>query len=386
MSHVLSIVIPTKNRAVYCHSTVKSILNYSENLQLIVQDSSDGSDLQERLSDITDARFFYNKVSADLNMTENFDSALRLATGDYVLMLGDDDGISPQIFDAVDTCVRMNADSITSREFYAAYNWPDFRSKYSGDFQAGKLSMNLKFDSSVTEIDMSTEIGNFLNNAGQGCMALPRIYHGLISQSMIKNIRNLHGACFFGVSPDVSFAFLAAVHSRRHLVANFPITIAGASGGSNAGRSALRTHKGELWADPHMKHYKNEVWPSVIPEFFSVESVWAQAALAAVDLEPASYRARFNFAYLYALMFMRHRDQRSQTSKAISAYLTTSGKSSLKLRLDIYASMTVLAIMIARDVFRSVIVRFTRSKNNTTPALDIESASAILKLTLQTKK
>ena len=386
MSHVLSIVIPTKNRALYCHSTVKSILTYSENLQLIVQDSSDGTELQERLFGIIDTRLFYKKVSPDLNMTENFDSALKLATGDYVLMLGDDDGISPQIFDAVDTCVRMNADSITSREFYVAYNWPDFRSKYSGDYQAGKLSINLKFDSIVTEIDMPKEIRNFLNNAGQGCMALPRIYHGLISQSLIQNIRNLHGACFFGVSPDVSFAFLAAVHSRRHLIANFPITIAGASGGSNAGRSALRTHKGDLWADPHMEHYKTEVWPSVIPEFFSVESVWAQAALAAVDLESPNYRARFNFGYLYALMFMRHGDRRSQTGKAISAYMATSSESNFKLRMVIYANMAGLAVATARSAFQSVMARFVRSNNDMTPAIDIETASIILKLTLQREK
>lgn len=379
MQSALSIVVPTKNRALYCFSTIKSILAYENSLQLIVQDSSDNEELRQKVETLSDPRLIYKKVSPNLNMTENFDSALQLATGKYVLMIGDDDGISPKVFEAVDICERTGADSVTSSQFYASYNWPDFRSKYSGDSQAGKLSLNAENSSSVSEVNLAQQIDNFLSEAGQGCLGLPRIYHGLVSQRLIQEIRNRYGKCFFGVSPDVSFSFLAGLNCRKHLTASFPISIAGASGNSNAGRSALRTHKGELWEDPHMKHYRNEPWPSTIPEFFSVESVWSQASLAAMNLCEPKYKKRFNFALLYALMSIRHPDQSERIKKSIDSYLTASGMNSLHFAAKLKVSQMLIIARTGRDAFKAVRGRFVKSKKLVMPAPDIETASAFVR-------
>lgn len=385
MVNTLSIVIPTKDRATYCVSTVKSILSFEQPLELIVQDSSETDELQRQLSSISDNRLHYRRVPSTLNMTENFDTALQLATGDYVLMLGDDDGIAPGIFDAVDHCVRLDADCMSSRLLYASYNWPDFRSKYSGDAQAGKLSVNLEFDSSVEEVSLAREVGKFLGGAGQGSMGLPKIYHGLVSQRLIRKIRESYGACFFGVSPDVSFSFMAGIHARRHLVANFPITIAGASGKSNAGRSALRTHKGELWDDPHMKHYKGEAWPGEVPEFFSVESVWAQATLAAISKDANKHYGRFNFGRLYALMYLNHLDQSSRVSSAIQAYLKAAKVSRPLFYLSLAWNGIGVGLGHFRKAVRTIASRFVRPDTSVASAVDIFEASRVLQTVIKGK-
>lgn len=59
---MLSIVIPTRNRANYTMPTIKNILSiFSSQLELIVQDSSDTRVLEELVnSNISDSRLRYS--------------------------------------------------------------------------------------------------------------------------------------------------------------------------------------------------------------------------------------------------------------------------------------------------------------------------------------
>jgi hypothetical protein len=148
---------------------------------------------------------------------------------------------------------------------------------------------------------------------------MPRIYHGLIRRDVLDAMRTDFGCCFDGVSPDVSFSYLAALRSNHHVVIRAPLTISGASAVSNAGRSAMRVHKGDLWSDPHMKNFRGELWPAEVPEFFSVETVWAQATLSALRRAGGHDLRRFNLSRLYALLLLRHADHFSDILQSLRA-------------------------------------------------------------------
>ncbi|MCK4296614.1 MAG: glycosyltransferase, partial [Candidatus Marinimicrobia bacterium] len=101
-SPLLSIIIPTRNRQKYAISAITSILSISApDLELVVQDNSDSRDLEEYIrSNVNDTRLRYNYTSTPQSMIDNFDAAIGLASGKYLCLIGDDDGVNPEIIEA----------------------------------------------------------------------------------------------------------------------------------------------------------------------------------------------------------------------------------------------------------------------------------------------
>jgi glycosyltransferase involved in cell wall biosynthesis len=317
MTASLSIIIPTRNRAEQCAKTVASILAFDRDFELVLFDSSETDALAAHLPPDTRVRIV--KGSSAFNMTQCFEAAVAEARGDLVCMIGDDDGVTPQLFAWADRALREGLHSVTTDpDFYAMYNWPGLRSRYFGDTNAGKLFLKHGTGAARTA-DLDAGRTAFLANGGQGCGSLPRVYHGLVRRSLLEAMRARFGRCFDGVSPDVSFSYFAALVGQPHMVIDRPLAISGQSLGSNAGRSAMREHKGDLWSDPHMQRYRGVNWPAEVPPFFSVETVWGQATLSAVEVAGDADRASFGFPRYYARLMLAHPDRAAETLAAADA-------------------------------------------------------------------
>jgi hypothetical protein len=317
MTLSLSILVPTRNRPAQCAATVAAILGFDADFELIVYDSSEDDVLAGMLP--ADPRLRRMRGDSRHNMTQCFEAAIPHATRDFVCMIGDDDGVTPALFDWAVRAAEAGISSVTcDPAFYAMYNWPDVRSKYFGDSVSGKLYLRIGGDASGRE-DPARSIARFLKEAGQGCQSMPRVYHGLVARRLLDAIRARYGRCFDGVSPDVSFAYFAASLGQPHVVVQRPLAISGQSAGSNAGRSAMREHKGDLWSDPHMQRYRGVAWPSELPAFFSVETVWGQATLSALARAGGEDIRRFDYHRLYARLLLRHRDRLAETMAAFHA-------------------------------------------------------------------
>jgi hypothetical protein len=353
---LLSIVIPTKDRSATCIGTVRALLEYDEPFELVVFDSSSDHGWLDRLP--ADPRVRVEQASSETNITQCFETAARHARGLYVCLLGDDDGVTPALFRWAALAAEQGWESLsTVPANYAMYNWPDVRSKYFGASVAGQLFLRVGQAPSVQQVDLQLERHRFLASAGQGCGVLPRVYHGLVSRDLLDRIRAAHGACFTGVSPDVSFSYLAAAVGCRHALVALPLTISGASASSNAGRSAMRTHQGELWTDPHMKHFQQEPWPAVIPEFFSVETVWAQASWRAIGMANLGEERAFDLDHLYAVLSLRHREHRALIERSRQAAVQqglrpAGGGAGASLKVGL-AEARMLLTKVARKAWRA---------------------------------
>lgn len=317
MNLSLSILIPTRNRPAQCAATVAAVLAFDADFELLVYDSSEHEALTAVLP--TDPRLRLIRGDSRHNMTQCFEAAIPHASRDFVCMIGDDDGVTPALFDWAARAAGAGIASVTcDPAFYAMYNWPDVRSKYFGDAVSGKLYLRLGGAGSVKE-DAGQSIARFLREAGQGCQSMPRVYHGLVARRLLEAVRLRYGCCFDGVSPDVSFAYFAASIGLPHVVVQRPLAISGQSAGSNAGRSAMREHKGDLWSDPHMQRYRGVAWPVELPAFFSVETVWGQATLSALARAGGDDLGRFAYNRLYARLLLNHRDRIGETMAAFRA-------------------------------------------------------------------
>ena len=120
-----SVLLPTRNGAKYLKTCIQSILNQSyDDMELIVFDNAntDGSGLViESFSN--DNRMKHYKSQTVVSVTENWNNALNKSSGDYVLMIGDDDFLLPGFFKKLELIIERNnePDGITFNGYSFVY-------------------------------------------------------------------------------------------------------------------------------------------------------------------------------------------------------------------------------------------------------------------------
>ena len=89
-----SILLPTRNRLEYLKLAVESVLRQdAEDWQLVISDNCSEQDVEGYVASLEDARIVYSRSERLLPVTENWNRAMALSEGDYVIMLGDDDAL-----------------------------------------------------------------------------------------------------------------------------------------------------------------------------------------------------------------------------------------------------------------------------------------------------
>lgn len=145
-----------------------------------------------------------------------------------------------------------------------------------------------------------------LARALQSTEAMPRCYHGIVRRDLLEQVRDRTGNYFHGSSPDMSGAVAMSCLIDRYCEVDLPLSISGISSGSNSGRSAMNTHKGELSAESQTDSFQSEGWTPGVPRFFAVETVWAHAGLETLQRLRPEALTDFDFARLHALCKVRH--------------------------------------------------------------------------------
>ncbi len=120
-----SVLLPTRNGEKYLKTCIQSILDQSyDDMELIVFDNAntDGSGLIiESFSN--DNRMKHYKSQTVVSVTENWNNALKKSSGDYVLMIGDDDYLLPGFFEKMELIIERNnePDGITYNGYSFVY-------------------------------------------------------------------------------------------------------------------------------------------------------------------------------------------------------------------------------------------------------------------------
>lgn len=92
----VTVGIPTRNRREYVMEAIRSVLAQTyENLEVIVSDNQSSDDTWEHLSATGDPRVKAIHQHVDIGMVGNFNAVLEAASGDFFLLLSDDDLLKP---------------------------------------------------------------------------------------------------------------------------------------------------------------------------------------------------------------------------------------------------------------------------------------------------
>jgi glycosyltransferase involved in cell wall biosynthesis len=104
---LISILIPTRNRCELLSQCIYTILKQEDsNFEIIISDNFSEDDTYSVVSKLNDKRIKYFRQECLVSVTENWNYALSKASGEYHLMLGDDDGLTPIFFENIRSLIK----------------------------------------------------------------------------------------------------------------------------------------------------------------------------------------------------------------------------------------------------------------------------------------
>jgi glycosyltransferase involved in cell wall biosynthesis len=105
-----SVLLPTRNGGKYLKSCIESVLSQDyKDMELIVFDNANTDNTAEVVNSYSnDKRLKYYRTDSVVSVTDNWNNALKKSSGDYVLMMGDDDFLLPGYFDTLDKIIKDN--------------------------------------------------------------------------------------------------------------------------------------------------------------------------------------------------------------------------------------------------------------------------------------
>lgn len=295
MKYILSIIIPTKNRQKYCLAAIRQILslNLSE-IEICIQDNSDTDILRNEISSIASENIVYNYHEGVLSFVDNFSEAVSLSHGEYLCMIGDDDGILPSIMDMVRFMKGKGIDSLIP-SLGAVYYWPS-DNPIVANGEKGVLTLSY-LRSKARYTNSKKALLKLLKGAVQNYTSLdmPRLYHGIVKKTCLEDIKEQTGKYFGGLTPDIYMAVALSFVCKKTLRIDTPITISGICPTSGSNDSATGKHTGKLEDAPHFRGHTDYHWDEHIPAFYSVDTIWAETLMQALTMfKRDDLKSKFN--------------------------------------------------------------------------------------------
>jgi hypothetical protein len=90
----LSVLLPTRERLELLRHAVDSVGRLDDpDYEIVISDNCSPEDVEGYVASLDDPRIRYTRTCEVLSVTENWNNALQHSSGDYVIMLGDDDAL-----------------------------------------------------------------------------------------------------------------------------------------------------------------------------------------------------------------------------------------------------------------------------------------------------
>lgn len=352
---ILSLIIPTHERFRYAKGTVEAILTMGDDIELVVSDTS----ATNPWNAISHPRLKVVRPAPGISVVDNFNVALSHATGDYVCFIGDDDLIAPDLVDIARQAQQQSVEAVRFT-FPIVFYWPDYLHRSNPEAYSGTVWVS-DYSGRVRELDTHAALREAADKLGHGVFDMPRAYCGIVARTLIERILTQHGALFGGVSPDIYSAALIATHARKTLNIDFPAVVLGASGASTAGQSAAGQHVGGLRDNAHIRPFHDLVWHPLVPEFYSVPTVWSYSLVRALEQITLTPPVQPNWGRLYAQCLLYHRSYWRFTLRAMRNFIRE--RSAIELAATLIAGSVAEIGWALGRVHRRVSVRFAVTKD-----------------------
>jgi glycosyltransferase involved in cell wall biosynthesis len=213
-----SVLLPTKNRLTYLKYAISSVVkqDYDE-WELIISDNESLENVEEYVTSLKEPRIKYSRTKKDLSVTENWNCCVEQCSGDYVIMLGDDDILLKKYFQITKKLVEdFQPDLIYSNAFLFAY--PNVIPGHpKGVFQPFGSLCGMPKQEEPFWLDRSCRIGMVQKMMRFEPTFATNMQHALIHLSLIKKIKS-EGRFFYSPYPDFYAMCALFIESERTLI------------------------------------------------------------------------------------------------------------------------------------------------------------------------
>lgn len=298
MRPLLSIAIATKDREQYCIKTIESILAFEDDrIQISISDNSSTTVVKDFVEKLASSQVVYAYDSGPVSSIENFNRAVESTTGEFIMLIGDDDAILPKAIEMAEWGSKNDVESIASKSS-VIYYWPKAYDKYPD----GAVLIPA-YTKELVEVDVKKQLTKLVKSGLQNYLsyALPKTYHGLVKRSVLERIKEKTGHFYGGLSPDIYSAVAVACVAKNHYQIGVPMSIAGVCAKSTTADNMVGKHSGTLENIQHLRHRDGYVFDKRIPMYYSVNTIWAESGLKALEeLGEHNLLKQFNMFYLLA--------------------------------------------------------------------------------------
>ena len=119
-----SILLPTRNRLSYLKYAVETVRRQDyDDWEIVISDNCSEEDVSGYVRKMADSRIRYFRTEKIIPVTDNWNNAIEKSLGDYVIMLGDDDGLVNGYFSSMNRLIEQfsEPDTVYTSGFLYAY-------------------------------------------------------------------------------------------------------------------------------------------------------------------------------------------------------------------------------------------------------------------------
>lgn len=220
-----SVVIPTREGAQTLPYTLRTCLEQSfDNFEVLVCDNWGSSAVQEVLAQFDSPRLRVLRTDRLLSMSSNWEFAVAQARGEFITVLGDDDGLLPHALAQLDQLLRQTHARVI-RWGAAFYTWPTVVIAKEANYLRLPLKAQQPLFREVSGREMMASVIQF-----NSCYTtLPMIYNSVVHREVLEETRRRAGKIFLTRYPDVCSGFVLAQVAERYLSVDVPFSVAGVS-------------------------------------------------------------------------------------------------------------------------------------------------------------
>lgn len=223
-SLLISVVIPTRDRAVYLRETLRTVLAIDDpEVEIVVSDNASEDDTKAVVASFTDQRLRYVNPGRRVSMRANFEFAFRQSNGQYLLYIGDDDGVMPRQFPALRWLLEQHRPDMLGWR-HSTFFWPI---KGFSDKRGGIRLSRASLFGQPRWVDTQPLAAALLECRTSALDPMPAVYHGCMSRAHLQRLQTPDGTVFAGRIPDAYVAYLSVLCGARFLHVEHPFTING---------------------------------------------------------------------------------------------------------------------------------------------------------------
>jgi hypothetical protein len=223
-----SVVVPTRNRANTLTATLATVtMQAFDDYEVVVSDNCSTPETQQVVdaAKAANPRINYFRADKPLAMSDNWEFALSHTRGEFVLFLGDDDGLMPYSLVEADSLLRRHNAPILHATS-VLYTWPCLAAPTGRNCLWAPVSRGQRNVSSLEAVAQTA-------NWHAPYTSLPTLYRSaFVRRDLIDELRRRAGRVFVTAIPDVFTAFAFGLLVSDYLSVDVPMTVEGVSGAS----------------------------------------------------------------------------------------------------------------------------------------------------------